>query len=157
MNATKNRINLSNMQKEAVQQCKQWFMSQRSSSFVLTGYAGSGKSTCVEALIDELGIDLRSVAFVSPTGKAAMVLTEKAGGRYQATTVHKLCYHYDDVNRFELKHPDKLKEYNLIVCDEASMLSQELLNDLTSFNIPVIFIGEPRSVKACRYKNHTSE
>ncbi|QAS54761.1 hypothetical protein HLI_21120 (plasmid) [Halobacillus litoralis] len=135
-------IQLSPMQKDGVDKAASWFKKGMSSTFTLTGYAGSGKTTCVEAMIENLDIGLRNVSFVSPTGKAALVMAQKAQGKYRATTIHKLIYDYDDIHGFSLKSSEKLKGIELIVCDEASMIDQSVLEDLLSFNIPIIFIGD---------------
>lgn len=43
----------------------------------LTGYAGTGKSTILPCIIDTLGYNPETVAFVAPTGKAAKVMRTK--------------------------------------------------------------------------------
>lgn len=67
----------------------------RGQDFTFCGYAGSGKSTCVASMIEELGLDEDEVAFMAPTGKAAKVLTGKLradGWNRRATTIHKTIY-----------------------------------------------------------------
>ena len=44
---------------------------------VISGYAGSGKSTLVRFIVDALGFDEDDVAYVAYTGKAANVLKNK--------------------------------------------------------------------------------
>lgn len=64
-------------------------------SFVFAGYAGSGKSTCVSAMIEKLGLKQSEVMYMAPTGKAAKVLSTKlraAGWYTPATTIHKAIY-----------------------------------------------------------------
>lgn len=63
--------------------------------FFFGGFAGTGKTTVVPSIIEELGLSLDEVAFVCPTGKAAKVLTGKLnafGMNVVATTIHKLIY-----------------------------------------------------------------
>ena len=65
------------------------------STCVLAGYAGSGKSTCLPFIIDQIGLDPNSVAFCAPTGKAAKVMTKslrRQGMNEMATTIHSLIY-----------------------------------------------------------------
>ena len=58
---------------------------------VISGYAGSGKSTLVKFIIEALDVDPQlEVAYVAFTGKAASVLAQK--GCPNATTAHKLLY-----------------------------------------------------------------
>ena len=63
--------------------------------FLLTGYAGTGKTTILPNLIDASGFDLSEIAFMAPTGKAAKVMTRKMnamGVQAAATTIHKAIY-----------------------------------------------------------------
>jgi exodeoxyribonuclease-5 len=58
-------------------------------SFFLSGYAGTGKSTCVNFAIDELGLGGSEVAYAAYTMKAALVLKRQG---LPASTIHKLIY-----------------------------------------------------------------
>lgn len=63
--------------------------------FVFTGFAGSGKSTCVGSMIEHIGLKPEEVMFMAPTGKAAKVLSRKlkeSGWPIGATTIHKAIY-----------------------------------------------------------------
>lgn len=67
----------------------------RGQDFFFGGFAGTGKTTVVPTIIEEMGISINEVAFVCPTGKAAKVLTGKLnafGMAVVATTIHKLIY-----------------------------------------------------------------
>jgi exodeoxyribonuclease V len=92
---------------------------------VLTGYAGTGKTTLISAyvsMLEETGI--KSV-LLAPTGRAAKVITSYSG--YQAYTIHKKIYRQksskDGFGRFVL---DKnLHTHTIFIVDEASMVSNE--------------------------------
>lgn len=141
--ATKARgISLTTMQREAVDKAKEWYKKGHKQTFVLSGFAGTGKTTCVEYLIEDLGIDLRDVAFVSPTGKASLVITQKAKGKYEACTIHKLIYDLDEKKGFILKNKAELRHLKLIICDESSMVSKDILTDLLSFGTKILFLGD---------------
>ena len=59
---------------------------------VISGYAGSGKSTLIKFIIAALDVDPETeVCYVAFTGKAANVLAQK--GCPNATTAHKLLYY----------------------------------------------------------------
>lgn len=81
----------------------------------LAGYAGTGKTTLVEYVIRKLGIKLNKVTFACYTGKAALVLTQKAKGKYKAHTIHRTIYHLDVNSKgkteFILK---KKKNFNIL-------------------------------------------
>lgn len=63
--------------------------------FFFGGYAGTGKTTVLPAVIEEFGLTPEEVAFCAPTGKAAKVMGDKLrdfGMRVTPTTIHKLIY-----------------------------------------------------------------
>lgn len=102
----------------------------------LGGYAGTGKSTIIRFL-KKFFPDFAVVAY---TGKAANVLRKKG---LQASTIHSLIYqpvtdHKGEVH-FSLAHD---LGCNGIIIDEASMVSDEIYEDLKSFKIPLIFVGD---------------
>ena len=60
---------------------------------VLSGYAGTGKSYLLRHAISALDLDPdMDVAFATPTGKAAQVLTQM--GNKNAQTIHRLLYNW---------------------------------------------------------------
>ena len=110
---------------------------------VIAGYAGTGKTTLVQFIIEALKIKDDDVVFVSYTGKAALVLKNK--GCPNAMTAHKLLYFSDENPDGTFTHRARRKlerRYRLIVCDEASMLPQDMIDLLLSHNIHVIFLGD---------------
>lgn len=111
---------------------------------VISGYAGSGKSTLVKFIISALNIPDERVAYVAYTGKAANVLKNK--GCPNATTAHKLLYHARQTKDGNYVFTPKLQldvPYELIVVDEVSMLPQHLWYQLLSHNVYVLAIGDP--------------
>ena len=78
-------------QKQAENMIAHWFYHSERQTFVLTGYAGTGKTALLKNVVCqrlELVPDV-SAAFVTPTGKAATVLIKKG---IPACTVHRLIY-----------------------------------------------------------------
>lgn len=111
---------------------------------VISGYAGSGKSTLVKFIISALNIPNEKVAYVAYTGKAANVLKNK--GCPNATTAHKLLYHARQTktgNYVFTPKPRLDEDYELIVVDEVSMLPQELWYQLLSHGVYVLAMGDP--------------
>ncbi len=153
-NALTQNVTLTADQAEAAELIEEWFLHLNTQIFVLCGYAGTGKTFLVDYIVRKLGlIPGESAAFVAPTGKAASVLIRNGS---PASTIHSLIYTRDEeieVNedgevisehflRFVLK--EKLpKDIRLIVVDETSMVSDEMLRDLLSFGIKCLFCGDP--------------
>ena len=91
--------------------------------FLLKGYAGTGKTSIIGALVKAFGeLKLKSV-LMAPTGRAAKVLSKYAGK--DAYTIHKKIYRRQSANdgfgKFNL---DKNLHTNTIfIVDEASMIN----------------------------------
>lgn len=112
---------------------------------VISGYAGSGKTTLVKFIIAALDLNPEEdVAYVAYTGKAATVLAKK--GNPNATTAHKLLYKAyqksDGSFGFKVKPWGSLP-YKVIVLDECSMLPKGMWERLLSHRIYVIACGDP--------------
>ena len=109
---------------------------------VISGYAGTGKSTLVRFIIDALDVDKNKVAYATYTGKAAEVLRKK--GNPNAMTLHKLLY--DSIPRQGggfIRIPKKMLEYKIIVVDEVSMVPKSMVDMLLNHRVYVIFLGDP--------------
>lgn len=109
---------------------------------VISGYAGTGKSTLVKFIIDALDVDRDKVAYATYTGKAAEVLRKK--GNQNAMTLHKLLY--DSIPRQGggfIRIPKKMLEYKIIVVDEVSMVPKSMIDMLLNHKVYVIFLGDP--------------
>lgn len=108
----------------------------------VAGFAGTGKSTIIRHFIESADL-MRYTRFVTFTGKASLVLQRKG---LPATTIHKLIYKAYRNPRtgkfyFSLK-PELEGDIRLIVVDEVSMVSNQLLRDILTFNIPIIAMGD---------------
>ena len=109
---------------------------------VISGFAGSGKTTLVKFIIEALDVDKRKVAYASFTGKAAEILRRK--GNENAMTLHKLLY--DSVPRAGggfYRIPKQALEYTIIVVDEVSMVPKSMIDILLRHKVFVIFLGDP--------------
>jgi len=128
--------------------------------YIIRGYAGTGKTTTVGALVRSLPkIGLQS-QLLAPTGRAAKVLSNFSGKR--AFTIHKAIYQIkrgaDGISRFTLAV--NKSQNTIFIVDEASMISdvgglsagkfvasRSLLDDLMEYvfsghNCKLIFIGD---------------
>ena len=93
---------------------------------VITGGPGTGKTTCLQALIDLAEEAHKSYALASPTGRAAKRLSEATGR--PAMTIHRLLgYSPREGFKQSAEHPLKV---DLVVVDEASMLDLLLAHHL---------------------------
>ena len=110
----------------------------------ISGYAGTGKSTLVQFIIDALGVDEDYIAYCAYTGKASLILQQK--GCPGATTAHRLLYHTKEMPDGTFVHtPRKYPQdpLKLIIVDEISMLEKEQWDILMKWRIPVICLGDP--------------
>lgn len=91
--------------------------------FLLTGYAGTGKTSVISAIVKTLDLLRMRSVLLAPTGRAAKVLASYAG--HQALTVHKKIYRQksakDGMGSFALDR--NLHKDTFFIVDEASMIS----------------------------------
>ena len=109
---------------------------------VISGYAGTGKSTLVRFIIEALGVDEKRVAYAAFTGKAAEVLRKK--GNKNACTLHKLLYdHFPKPAGGFFRKPKPKIDYDVVVVDEVSMAPKTLMELLLKHKCYVICLGDP--------------
>ena len=109
---------------------------------VISGYAGSGKSTLVKFIIAALQIPEEEVGYACYTGKACNVLQKK--GNKNVCTLHRLLYeHFPQKDGTFFRRPKLEIEYSIVVVDECSMASKELIDQLLRHKVYVIFLGDP--------------
>jgi exodeoxyribonuclease-5 len=127
--------------------------------FVLKGYAGTGKTTVVKALVNVLPKLGKRIILMAPTGRAAKVLSSYTG--LPAHTIHRKIYFAwtskegNIIMRLQKNH----HKHTLFVVDEASMIphvtkaegqlfsTRNLLDDLFAYvqsgeNCRILFIGD---------------
>lgn len=127
--------------------------------FVLSGYAGTGKTSLIGALVNTLyQIKLKAV-LLAPTGRAAKVLSNYSNA--QASTIHRKIYFKNESDGMESFTLGQNKHTNtLFIVDEASMIStnaglesaerftpRNLLDDLIEYvysgdNCKLILVGD---------------
>jgi len=142
--------------------------------FILSGYAGTGKTTLMQFLIEEIGAN--NITCATVTGKAMNVLKRKVGDEVNTRTIHNLLYKpvgspayrnllhlirttskddpqyeglikryrkmagKDDVG-FDIKEESD-DDAEILIIDEASMLSERMFNDLRELNKPLLLVGD---------------
>ncbi len=112
--------------------------------FLIKGYAGTGKTTIVNALVRTLAELKQQSVLLAPTGRAAKVLSSYTG--HSAYTIHKKIYRQqsgrDGLGNFVLDR--NLHRNTFFIVDEASMIgdrntenslfgSGDLLSDLDQY------------------------
>jgi len=126
--------------------------------FLLTGYAGTGKSTLIAGLVHTLDQFKRSSVLMAPTGRAAKVISQYSNR--EAFTIHRKIYVPRSQKgggvKFALQ-PNKHRN-TLFIVDEASMVpdtntdanvfeGQSLLEDLMTYvysgpGCQLMFVGD---------------
>ena len=136
---------LTEMQREVVKRMADFvFHPKERSAFLLRGYAGTGKTSIMSAIVRVLHSLHSDVVLLAPTGRAAKVFSQYSG--YPAYTIHKEIYRQrnggDVESHFDL---DQNKHKNAVfIVEESSMISSEdsliatfgtgnVLNDLVSY------------------------
>lgn len=146
-------------QNNAIQKLERFILQPNSQEgFILLGYAGTGKTSLIGALVKSLvQVKMKSV-LLAPTGRAAKVLANYS--KKEALTIHKKIYFQEDKGggiRFSLGK--NMHTNTLFIVDEASMVSsdagisengfsqRDLLHDLIRYvyngkNCQLIFVGD---------------
>ena len=96
--------------------------------FILRGYAGTGKTSLVAAVVKTMMKLGQKAILLAPTGRAAKVFSVYSG--HPAFTIHKKIYRQqsfsNELSNFSVN--DNLHQHTLFIVDEASMISNEGLS-----------------------------
>ncbi|SFC24787.1 exodeoxyribonuclease-5 [Algibacter lectus] len=142
------------------------FKSDKNALYLLKGYAGTGKTTIVGAIVNNLWKAKKSAVLMAPTGRAAKVIANYSGK--EAFTIHKKIYFpKKDAGggvKFVLQ-PNKHKN-TIFIVDEASMIPDtpsesklmengSLLDDLMQYvyaghNCKLLLIGDTAQLPPVR-------
>ena len=101
--------------------------------FILNGYAGTGKTTLVAAIVAALKEMGTKTELLAPTGRAAKVLSRYSGEK--ALTIHKRIYREKTNASYESKFSLNINrgKGTVFIVDEASMLSRQSTSSDTLF------------------------
>ncbi len=91
--------------------------------FMLRGYAGTGKTTVVGALVRALDRLNQKTVLLAPTGRAAKVFSAYSG--FPAFTIHKKIYRQKSATEPVFTLSPNLHTNTLFIVDEASMISNQ--------------------------------
>ena len=142
---------LSQDQVATLQEIGAWYRGRTSPYLTLGGYAGTGKTTLISYLrqaLSDFDADA-TVGFCAYTGKATRVLQDKIREHKamrrgdSVSTIHSLIYTTKDgASALPTWERKATLERSLIVVDEASMVDDSIWQDLLSFGIPVLAVGD---------------
>ncbi|MDU1906096.1 MAG: AAA family ATPase [Dysgonomonas sp.] len=113
-------------QQSAIEQISDFlFYPSSDSIFLLKGYAGTGKSSLIGALVKTMTQLEQKTVLLAPTGRAAKVFANYAG--HSAYTIHKKIYRQKRFSNdpVDFVPTDNLHKDTLFIVDEASMISNE--------------------------------
>ncbi len=143
---------LTDDQIKALGHLKTWVQKPSKQYITLGGYAGTGKTLLLSIFRQKIWDEnpKLTVAFCSFTGKAAQVLRYTLTSQKSifkgdtVSTIHALIYQAmdDEYGRVIGWKKREALDANLIIVDEASMVSEHIWNDLLSFGLPIIAAGD---------------
>ena len=97
---------------------------ERDEVFLLKGYAGTGKTSLLAALVRTMQQLGQRIMLLAPTGRAAKVLSSYAGA--PAYTIHRKIYRQKSITEMDVFQNDvNLRQDTLFIVDEASMIANE--------------------------------
>lgn len=150
----KKEIELSKNQINAIDSIISWKRTYDSQYITMGGYAGTGKTTLLGYLSELLHNDDKKlkIAYCCLTGKASRVLAKKLNTlkaikpKDYIGTIHRLIYKaitddHDNIIGWEKLPMDEFS-YDMIIVDEASMVTEEIWKDLLSFQVPILAVGD---------------
>ncbi len=138
-------MRMSEDQERVLQSAAQWWKKKKEKVFAVAGLAGTGKTTVVKKIVSSL--PCQRVVYAAFTGMAAQVLSRKTGE--SAMTLHQFLYTPKLVNvrgRTKLIFVEKpvsaFKEIDLLVVDEASMVSSKIWESIMQTEVRIMIVGD---------------
>lgn len=131
------------------------FLKSPKTLFLLSGYAGTGKTTIIKKILEKY----RGKAIVSASTKKASLVISQAT-LFEGFTIHTLLGLRPDVKleefnpndpEFSQVEPALINRYNLVIIDEASMINSSLFDLIKlevnkSLTTKIIFIGDKAQI-----------
>lgn len=112
-------------QEKAISMLSDFLLSREQDSiFLLKGYAGTGKTSLLAALVRTMQQLRLRVMLLAPTGRAAKVLSNYAGA--PAFTIHRKIYRQKSITEMDVfQNNINLRQDTLFIVDEASMIAND--------------------------------
>lgn len=90
-------ITFTDSQKRAYSKLMEFVTNDEAKIFILKGYAGTGKTTLMRKLVEEMNTRHEPYSLLASTGRAAKILANATG--YETHTVHSEIYKFTDLNQ----------------------------------------------------------
>ena len=117
---------------------------KRNPTYLLQGYAGTGKTTLVTTLVKTLPLIGMHYQLMAPTGRAAKVLSGYTGKT--ASTIHRKIYRFQAHadGSLRMTRAENKSKNTIFIVDECSMISDDLSNGRSLLDdlINYVFSGE---------------
>jgi len=140
----KNPLEYTNDQKNALEAAASFLRDPERHSFVLAGYAGTGKTTLLENIAGYIRKLKCECLLTAPTNRAVRVLADKIPA-HPGRTLHSMLYDAPDEQGNWIPHVE-FEQNQVVVCDEASMVGQQvhadLMNRIMAAKAKLIYTGD---------------
>lgn len=152
-------ITLTNDQYQGLAKLEKWYQKYIHQFIEVSGVVGTGTWELVQAFIDKIGLDGREVMYLSYDQKQVL---ELAFRKYHSYYINGIIYNYTRIVNFdslpvvnphasgviEYEWKKEVKKriserYKMIVVFDSVLLSHQTLQDLSTFDLPVILIRDP--------------
>ena len=127
-------MNLLPSQYSALNQLRSFLLGEDNNCFILRGSAGTGKTTLLGHILEDLKKSDRPVKLLAPTGRAARILGVKA--KADSSTIHRCIYNFKELREYR----DTDKEGN------ETFKFFFVLNNSESVSKPVFIVDEASMV-----------
>jgi len=154
-------IVLTNEQQSALEAFFTFLADPKEVAFVLAGYSGTGKSTLVKTIIDQMPVRQKVMELLDPTYKGLDAVftatTNKAAENLafitgqSVVTIHsflglRVSRNYETgITELKPSYKKSMPEHHLVFVDEASSMDSALLEHTFALtrNCKIVFIGDP--------------
>jgi len=143
----KNPITYTAHQEIALKEIATFLSDSKESIYILSGYAGTGKTTIAENIVNYAQAINKECIITAPTNQAVKVLKDKLGDiKVAFKTLHAILYGSPDPDTGKWIPSVTFKAQHVIFVDESSMISKtvynDLINEIESAKARVIFFGD---------------
>lgn len=128
------------------------FLNNNKNYFLVTGAAGSGKTTTVSNFFLEQKIyKIQDVIILTPTHKAKFVIKKKTNNKFECMTIHKFLGYGRKIDedgniKFIMRDNPDVKDVKVIIVDECSMINMycymKMREKIEKSKLKAIFMGD---------------